>query len=255
MSFCLAGLLIHWQKTDRLPHFEWVVFDRTSIRNRLLQCLPLPMRYNPLSFIADAASMDTKYALAVTRQSLWCHGSVSSSSTHVPFPASASAAHPCPCPHPCPRPCPWWRLWQSPSHCLRSWRASVVAWSPMQCQQDSVSHICPEQFLAGQLHLLLCGQPLVGQLQHECQLLWRHHVEERINNQYVSKVWVSCRTAFFLFFFILAMAGGTAFMGGRAVGMMITSILSPAGGSETQGAFEAAAIVELGGALPLMLGR
>ncbi len=56
--------------------------------------------------------------------------------------------------------------------------------------------------------------------------------------------------AVFLFFFVLAAAGGTASMGGRAGATMMTLISLPAGNSKTRGAAEAAAIVELGWALP-----
>ncbi len=60
--------------------------------------------------------------------------------------------------------------------------------------------------------------------------------------------------AFFLFF-VHAVVGGMASIGGRAGATMMTSILLLAGDSNVQGAAEAVAIMELGGALPLALGR
>jgi len=49
----------------------------------------------------------------------------------------------------------------------------------------------PEQLLAGQLLLPLCGQPLACQLQHEIQLLRWHHVDECSKWRHVREVRVS----------------------------------------------------------------
>ena len=51
----------------------------------------------------------------------------------------------------------------------------------------------PEQLLAGQLLLRLCGQPLACQLQHEIQLLRQHHVDKRSKWRHVHEVQVSRR--------------------------------------------------------------
>jgi hypothetical protein len=90
-SFVLLMASFIDARTDCNPHFGGAVFPRTYVKNLLLHCLILPIKKRSFSFNFNAASMDVKYALAVTRQLLWCHGFVNPKRTYAPFPPSLAA--------------------------------------------------------------------------------------------------------------------------------------------------------------------
>ncbi len=69
---------------------------------------------------------------------------------------------------------------------------SSVITCPFNCPLPSLVICCLLHHLPSlhRSHRRL-GQPLIGQLQHKYQLLQRHHVEEGLNGQHVSKVRVA----------------------------------------------------------------